>query len=69
MVKEDFKEITDYYLITAKDLVKDKGDCRNIDCNACPFNRANTTKYYCIHYCDEELAEISKKFVENFGDK
>lgn len=71
MVKEDFKEISKEHLISAKYLVKFKGDCfkAEIDCKVCPFRPKNTDKYNCYQYSNEEQLLVAKKFVKTFGGK
>lgn len=43
MKKEDFKEITEKHIKTARIFIKLKGSCAEIDCEDCPFWSDNST--------------------------
>ncbi len=43
MKREDFKEITEKHIETARKVVRLKGSCKNICCDDCPFSSNNST--------------------------
>ena len=43
MKREDFKEITEKHIETARKVVRSKGSCKNICCDDCPFSSNNST--------------------------
>lgn len=43
MKREDFKEITEKHIETARKIVKLKGSCAGIECENCPFSGENST--------------------------
>ena len=51
MKREDFKEITEKHIETARKLVSLGGVCNNILCDNCPFNSCNSTLN--INYCSD----------------
>lgn len=44
MKREDFKEITEKHIETARELIKTNGMCENIKCYDCPFDESNNKK-------------------------
>lgn len=43
MKREDFKEITEKHIETARKVARSKGSCKNICCDDCPFSSNNST--------------------------
>lgn len=43
MKREDFKEIVEKHIETARKVVRSKGSCKNICCDDCPFSPNNST--------------------------
>lgn len=68
MVKEDFKEISETYISTAKK-IKEQSNCENVGCHECPFTHRNTKNYKCANLDDEDLKKVTVEFVKTFGDK
>ena len=73
MKREDFKEITEEYIKTARKLVKNKGKCEFVDCLDCPFHGLNLKEGECTIYTtpdidpienDEKLLQSAKEFLE-----
>ena len=76
MKREDFKEITEKHIKTARIFIKLKGSCAEIDCEDCPFWSDNST--LTIDSCgnlystgnngigntDEKLLKSAKEFLE-----
>lgn len=62
MKREDFKEITEKYIETARKIVKLNGRCANINCEDCPFSHDNTT--LTINSCGELYAIANKGIIE-----
>ena len=62
MKREDFKEITEKYIETARKIVKLNGRCANINCEDCPFSHDNTT--LTIDSCGELYAIANKGIIE-----
>ena len=79
MKREDFKEITEKYINTAREIVNLGGTCDSILCDNCPFNSCNSTLNidYCSDIysaeerepdeCDEKLLQSAKEFLEMCG--
>lgn len=42
MKREDFKEITEKHIETAKRIIKSNGSCENVSCEDCPFSDENS---------------------------
>lgn len=76
MKKEDFKEITEKHINTARDMVNLGAICDNVLCDGCPFNSHNSTlNIDCCsdiysteeiepNECDEKLLQSAKEFLE-----
>lgn len=76
MKREDFKEITEKHIETARKIVKLNGSCANINCEDCPFTCDNSTLIIdgCgdlyvsgnkgIAETDEKLLQSAKEFLE-----
>ena len=73
MKREDFKEITEKHIDTARRLVKNKGKCEFVDCFDCPFRSLNLKEGGCNVYSteeidpienDEKLLQSAKEFLE-----
>ena len=76
MKKEDFKEITEKHINTARELVNLGGKCESFECCDCPFCSDNSTLsiVYCSDIygrenlkpdeCDEKLLQSAKEFLE-----
>ena len=76
MKKEDFKEITEKHINTARELVNLGGKCESFECCDCPFCSDNSTLsiVYCSDLygrenlnpdeCDEKLLQSAKEFLE-----
>lgn len=62
MKREDFKEITEKHIKTARKIVKLNGRCANINCEDCPFSHDNTT--LTIDSCGELYAIANKGIIE-----
>ena len=62
MKREDFKEITEKHIETARKIVKLNGSCANINCEDCPFSHDNTT--LTIDSCGELYATANKGIIE-----
>lgn len=62
MKREDFKEITEKHIETARKIVKLNGSCANINCEDCPFSHDNTT--LTIDSCGELYAIANKGIIE-----
>lgn len=62
MKREDFKEITEKHIETARKIVKLNGRCANINCEDCPFSHDNTT--LTIDTCGELYAIANKGIIE-----
>ena len=62
MKREDFREITEKYIETARKIVKLNGRCANINCEDCPFSHDNTT--LTIDSCGELYAIANKGVIE-----
>ena len=82
MRREEFKEITEEHIETAKKLVEAKGDCDLVDCERCPFFSKNLIDNKdCGNYSttdtdpvgtDEDLLKSAQEFLllaENNIDK
>ena len=82
MRREEFKEITEEHIETAKKLVETKGDCDFVDCEHCPFFSKNLIgNKDCGDYSttdtdpvgtDEDLLKSAQEFLllaENNIDK
>ena len=62
MKREDFREITEKHIETARKIVKLNGRCANINCEDCPFSHDNTT--LTIDSCGELYAIANKGVIE-----
>ena len=62
MKREDFREITEKHIETARKIVKLNGSCANINCEDCPFSHDNTT--LTIDSCGELYAIANKGVIE-----
>lgn len=76
MKREDFKEIAEKHIETARKIIELKGSCADIDCEACPFSHDNSTLIIdtcgdlyvtgssAIGNTDEKLLQSAKEFLE-----
>lgn len=73
MKRENFKEITEEYIKSARKLIKNKGKCEFVDCLDCPFHGLNLKEGECTIYTtpdidpmenDEKLLQSAKEFLE-----
>ena len=76
MKREDFKEIAEKHIETAREIIELKGSCADIDCEACPFSHDNSTLIIdtcgdlyvtgssAIGNTDEKLLQSAKEFLE-----
>ena len=62
MKKEDFREITEKHIETARKIIELKGSCAGIKCEDCPFSHDNTT--LTIDSCGELYAIANKGVIE-----
>lgn len=68
MVKEDFKEISETFIKSAKYVARYNGDCtygEYIPCRECPFNSENTKKYACDKFEEKRLKKSSIRIRKN----
>lgn len=63
MKKEDFKEITQEYIKTCKEIIKMEGDCGGEMCDTCPFHYRNTSILIPVE--DEDRDEFDCEFYPN----
>lgn len=68
MRREDFKEISETHISTAKK-IKEQSNCdgNDIRCRECPFTHRNTENYKCMNLDDEDLKNVAIEFVKTFG--
>lgn len=75
MKREDFKQILDSHFDVCKQIIKNNGRCKYINCNICPFNSTNNVKdkrcvglYSCSYIpsfeFDSKLLENCKEFLK-----
>lgn len=62
MKREDFKEITEKHIKSAKKVVDSKGSCIEIECKDCPFCQDNSTLI--IDNCGELYVTLDKGAIE-----
>lgn len=75
MKREDFKEIAEKHIETARKIIELKGSCADINCEACPFSHDNSTLIIdtcgglyvtgssAIGNTDEKLLQSAKEFL------
>ena len=73
MKREDFKEITEKHIETARKVVRSKGSCKNIYCDDCPFSSTNSTLN--INVCGDlystgnnGIDDTDKKLLQSAND-
>ena len=73
MKREDFKEITEKHIETARKVVRSKGSCKNIYCDDCPFSPDNSTLN--IYVCGDlystgnnGIDDTDKKLLQSAND-
>lgn len=70
MKKSDFKQITDIYLKTCREIILSQGNCMGMDCEACLFSSDNT-KLNCggnnketLKLCEEAIKLFSVRNIK-----
>lgn len=66
MKREDFKEILPVHIESCKEIIKQEGNCEDIECEGCPFSCDNTDKYDCEGASYKVMINKSKGFIELF---
>lgn len=67
MKREDFKEILPVHIESCKEIIKQEGNCEDIECEGCPFSCGNTDKYDCEGASYKVMTNKSEEFIKLFS--